>query len=413
MRNAVKLLLGMAIITGCGITSFANGYKILNVKSGKATAMGEAFIVQADDPSAIAFNPAGLAQLKGNQVNVHATVCNAYITHHSPAGVSTDNEDKWQTIPSVFVTTDMMGFENVTAGIGISLPNGISSEWAEDSFARYVATYSELTVADINPALGMKVSDNVMIGAGVNYYYSTAQLESMADAGTLAGGLPIGIDVPGKLEGDGTAWGGNVGLIYKINEKHSAAVTYHHAYSIDYDGDMTVGGIPTDIEASLDFPAVVVAGYALRPTDKWTVEFNADWTDWKSVDDIEIRSDIPGLINIDQKQDLRDTIAYKFGAQYQYTDNLALRCGYIYNEKATPERNWRPSLPDTDVHFFTAGFGYDIGNLTIDTALQFVHYEKRTIDNNVDWNELTSLSSVDGTYRTWAPCASVAATYRF
>jgi len=56
---------------------YANGYRLLCVKSTKATAMGEAFIVQADDPSAVAYNPAGIAQLKGLQLSLQGTLCNA------------------------------------------------------------------------------------------------------------------------------------------------------------------------------------------------------------------------------------------------------------------------------------------------------------------------------------------------
>jgi long-subunit fatty acid transport protein len=173
---------------------------------------------------------------------------------------------------------------------------------------------------------------------------------------------------------------------------------------------MTIAGSETEIEATIDFPEVIVLGYAFKPSEKWKFEVNLDWTHWSNVDDISI--DMSGQ-TIVQSQDMRNTIAYKFGSEYKYSEKLALRCGYIYNENATEDSSWRPSLPDTDIHFFTAGFGYSMGKMTIDTALQIVYYETRTIDNNVDFNEFASTSSIDGTYRTWAPCVSVAATYSF
>ena len=49
---AYAALIAMASFT----TARANGYKILGVKSARATAMGEAFVAQADAPEAVAIN---------------------------------------------------------------------------------------------------------------------------------------------------------------------------------------------------------------------------------------------------------------------------------------------------------------------------------------------------------------------
>src|SRR3989339_1074914 len=115
----VKLLMKVSVLfLVCVSTSYANGYRVLCVKSSKATAMGEAFIVQADDPSAIAYNPAGIAQLNGNQVNVNATVVNLYTEHTSLLGQSTDIKDKWQVVPSIFLTSDF-GQHKWVAGLGL------------------------------------------------------------------------------------------------------------------------------------------------------------------------------------------------------------------------------------------------------------------------------------------------------
>jgi hypothetical protein len=43
----------------------------------------------------------------------------------------------------------------------------------------------------------------------------------------------------------------------------------------------------------------------------------------------------------------------------------------------------------------------------------FIFYEERTIDNNVDSNAFSSSSTIDGSYETFAPCVSLAATYHF
>ena len=398
-------------LVGTGNAAYANAYKILCVRSVKATAMGEAFIAQADDPSAVAFNPAGLSQLRDNRLSLQGTLCSATTEYESPTGEKTDSEDEWQLVPSFFATTDLKQ-ENLGVGFGVTVPNGLSTKWGDDSFARYVATSSDLQVVDVGPAIGVRLADRWQLGAGLDYYTSHATLERMLDFGAAAG-APGTMDVPTKLDGDGSAWGFNVGAICELNPRHRLAATYRHPYDIEYDGDLSVAGQKSDLTATIDFPAVVVLGYAYRPTEKWTVEFDLDWTEWDKVGDIRVDMKDPALPDSDSAEDLENTLAYKVGAQYAYSDRLDLRCGYIYNQNATPDSTFRPSLPDTDMHFLTTGFGYEIGGVTIDTALQVVIYETRTVDNNVDMNEAFSSSSVDGTYRTLAFCASLGATYRF
>jgi opacity protein-like surface antigen len=134
-----------------------------------------------------------------------------------------------------------------------------------------------------------------------------------------------------------------------------------------------------DLTTSIDFPTVIVAGYAWRPTDKWKFEVNLDWTQWDQVGDITLDFDAAEVSDVTQKQGFHNTVAYKLGSEYQYSDQLALRAGYIYNQ----------------------------------TALALIFCKDRTIDNNVDANETVSSSSIDGTYEEFAICVSLATAYHF
>ncbi len=392
----------------------ANGYKILAVRSAKATALGEAFIVQADDPSAVAFNPAGLADLRGVQLSLQSTWCNAYTEHTSPGGVKTDMEDKWQPVPSAFATWDM-GTERFTLGLGVSLPNGLSSEWGADSFARYSGYYSELIIADYTLALGYRINEQLSVGFGLDYYVSELEQRQRIPGFAFFPALPL--DPAVRIKGSGEAWGFNLGIRYEFNERHAVAATYRKAFTVDYDGDVAVQGVGSfGMETSFDYPGSIVLGYAYRPNERWTFEVNLDWTHWSQVGDVVL--DIPALAGqpfapdgqVRIERDFHNTLAYKFGVQYQYSEALALRFGYIYNENATAEAVWNPTQPDTDMHFFTCGFAYDVTDyLTLETAFQLVYYETRSIANDVGF----PFGDVDGTYRTWAPCFTLGVVCRF
>ncbi|MFH0878131.1 MAG: outer membrane protein transport protein [Lentisphaerota bacterium] len=407
-----RLLVAVLLVASLESASYANGYRLLGLRSTKAIAMGEAFIVQADDPSAIAFNPAGLGQLNGSHVRLEGTLCNQYTKWTSPSGGQTENnESRWQLVPAAYASTSV-GITNMAMGFGISLPNGLASEWSKDGFARYVATYSDLMVIDFSPALGVKLNDHLLLGAGLDYYYSRAKLQRMVDVG-LMNGMPGAMDMESTLKGDGDAWGFNAGVIYHVNPRHGFALTYRLPYTIDYDGDITVADVKNDITADIDYPAVIVAGYAYKPVEQWKFEVDVDWTDWDAVGDIVIKYRDPVSPDVVQAQELHSTFAFKAGVEHQLSEVWALRLGYIYNENATAEATWRPSMPDTDTHFLTGGFGFHKGPFTVDGALQFVFYETRTIVNDVDFNKETSSSSIDGKYETFAPCVSLAAGYQF
>src|SRR6185369_1519178 len=61
----------MVVVWGFGAVCLAAGFKV-SEQGAKAMAMANAFAAQADDPSALYFNPAGIAFLPGAQVNLGA-----------------------------------------------------------------------------------------------------------------------------------------------------------------------------------------------------------------------------------------------------------------------------------------------------------------------------------------------------
>ncbi|MCM8813176.1 MAG: outer membrane protein transport protein [Candidatus Omnitrophica bacterium] len=395
-----------------GTPVYANGFKVLGVKSAKATAMGEAFVAQADDPSAIAFNPAGLPAVKGTQASLQLTETTAWIEHTAPSGRTEKNIDSWQTVPAFYLTSDW-GWDAVTTGFGISVPNGLGSEWSKTSMVRYVATYSDLQLIDFNPCVGWAVNDRFSVGLGISYYKSEATLENMLDFGLFAG-APGAADALSRLRADGDAWGYNAGVQYQLSETSTLALTFKSPFTVDYSGNADLGPtISSPATASLDYAGVVVFGYAFKPSEKLKCEVNIDWTNGNRLNNLVVDFSDPALADAVYQYNLENTFAYKFGVEYQLNERLALRAGYIYNENATPEATFRPSLPDTETHFLCTGVGYTVGKFVVDAAAVAIFYEDRTIDNNVGNNEFISSSSVDGRYETFAVDVAVGVTYRF
>jgi len=112
-------------------TSFAAGFRLPQAGA-KAMGMGFAFTAQADDPSAIYFNPAGLTQLKGQNIMFGVTYVRengGEFTGTTPVDNTTAIKNETQKslnfyIPNAYYTrTTNSG--DVSYGVGIYAPFGL------------------------------------------------------------------------------------------------------------------------------------------------------------------------------------------------------------------------------------------------------------------------------------------------
>jgi hypothetical protein len=80
----------MLFLTGMASSAWADGFRN-PFQGAAANAQSTAFIAQADDPSAIYYNPAALSQLEGIQQAVGAQFLSPHTTFTSPVGTRIDN----------------------------------------------------------------------------------------------------------------------------------------------------------------------------------------------------------------------------------------------------------------------------------------------------------------------------------
>ena len=90
-----------------------------------------------------------------------------------------------------------------------------------------------------------------------------------------------------RFVGNGWSVGYNLGVLWQPQEKVSLGATFRSATTITMGGhtefEQFASGIPyTSLPAQADFtfPLTAVVGISYRPTPKWNLEFDADYTDW-------------------------------------------------------------------------------------------------------------------------------------
>ena len=109
-----------------------------------ASGMGNAFSAQADDPSALHYNPAGMTQLRGVEFMTGALLSGGTTTFTSPTGVTAtgdrDGSLAWPPPTHLYLTANLKdlgirAFGDLTAGIGVTVPFGSVTRWPNESEA--------------------------------------------------------------------------------------------------------------------------------------------------------------------------------------------------------------------------------------------------------------------------------------
>jgi long-chain fatty acid transport protein len=167
--------LALCGLLAAGAPAAGSGFAF-NEQASKANALGGAFVAQADDPSAVFYNPGALALLADEPVftgGLSTHNLDEMLYQGLPPGVGAETngeqESAMNLVPHLYFV-QALG-EKMTAGIGIYQPFLLDAEWSQpDAFSgRFISLASEITAWDVAPTLGFQVSPGVGIGIGVIY----------------------------------------------------------------------------------------------------------------------------------------------------------------------------------------------------------------------------------------------------
>ena len=441
MMRTGKVLALLVVLLFAATPAMAGGFRLPEAGA-KAMGMGFAFTAQANDPSAIYFNPAGIIQLEGTNTKVGVT----YIKENGGTfkgitpltgglTVSETQKDLDFFVPNAFVTIKKS--PDFAYGVGIFSPFGLGQEYENKntSIFRNQITKIDLLTVVINPTVAYRVNEFLSVGAGIDFLYGEAILEKTPVSLALGGDL-----YNSKLEGDGTAWGYNFGAQLNPSKNLKIGAAYRSPFTLDIkDGDVEIrninvalaplfGGTSFDTKgsATVSMPATFDLGVAYT-LDRLTVEVDASWTFWSSFK--ALRIDIPPVFlpsppyppntavlgPTTSPKNWDDVVAIYVGGEYRVTDPLALRLGFRYDPTPVPAETMGPELPDSDKLYYCAGAGYKYNNWTFDLAYMFVDKKDRTVNNqSVPPIVLgTPLTGFNGTWTGDAHLVALDVGYKF
>lgn len=415
-KSSLAVAMALAIVLLCiPHPAFAAAFGIFEQGS-KAMGMAGAFTAQADDPSALFHNAGGLAFLDRQAISLGATYLQVEGTQFEGAapfpgpGVTGEMKDLNALVPHVYYVRPIN--ERWKWGVGIISPFGLETEWKDpDTWAgRFINQKAKLTVIDVNPTVGWKVSKTFGVGLGIVGRFSDVELNRNLPA-TLLGGPPLDIANTRLTSDTETGIGWNVGFLHKPGEYFSWGFSYRSKITVDYGGNGVFTQIPTGIPpidgvvpvviplnqdvpvvTEIEFPDMASLGVAVGLTRQLLAEVDLNWTGWSSFDALPlVFATAPQLSSI-VEQGYEDAYNYRVGLRYATARGSQVRFGVVFDESPQPDAAVGPLLPDSDRTGFTVGYSGPRGRY--DAALMYLDADTRTTLSNRDL--------FNGTYKTSA-----------
>jgi len=415
----------------------AEGFRVLD-HGAAATGQGAAFSAQADNPSAVHYNPAGMTQLKGIQFSAGTLLIGGSIEFKSASGGKVDGDLGGSIAnppPStLFLTAHLpaLGLKdlpNWTVGVGVTSPFALKVDYPDNSDIAPVLTSAALPLIDIKPTVAYKLNDYIAIGGGLDIYTFAsflgeghAELQQNAAPGNTFG-IPAGTGL--EANGKDTALGFNASVLWTPLRNAvgkpilNLGFVYRNGANLNLDGDFLANGAKVaDASTTIELPDVytwAIAGWPIRNAQhEWKIEVDVEYADWTDLKDIDLQlsnfknPNIPSGFRqtIPQPRNYGDAWIFMVGTEFKVLSppalpkwDVSLRAGYLRSETPVPSRDFDPSNPDADFNAFSAGVGFmchapakflgvlpcdSLGAkaMGLDLAYQILLYQTRGISNN-------------------------------
>lgn len=390
----VALLLAPTIALGSGFALFEHG--------ARGVAMGGAFGATANDPTALYYNPAGLAFLEGTQVAAGAyfiTLASDFKGANPYPGASYKASQKSQIFypPHIYATGALSG--NLRWGIGLNAPFGLGTWWEDDFAGKFITKRTDLKIFNLNPTLAYKISDSFSIALGADYFITNVDLTRSIPAVNPFTQQVAEVGQVHMYTRQQTGLGWNVAMLGHLGGGFSAGLAYRSKVKVDMEGKASFVQFRTGYadfdtivatqipfnenptaKTGIDFPDEVRVAFAWH-NDVWRVE--ADWVrmGWSSFKELPITlPKYPQLSSV-RPENYQDSRTYRLGFEYGGGKAWAWQLGFLYDESPVPTETVSPILPDAKRTGISIGFSKNLSpNTRFDVGFLHLIFPERSTE---------------------------------
>tara|TARA_B100000678_G_scaffold291050_1_gene305979 strand:+ start:771 stop:1301 length:531 start_codon:yes stop_codon:yes gene_type:complete len=141
---------------------------------------------------------------------------------------------------------------------------------------------------------------------------------------------------------------------------------------------LTVNGAFTEtaVTAGLDLPASTELGVRWTATDKLRVYADMIWTDWSSLEALELDYENPDQPNSIEELNYQDAGRYSLGFDYDISPGWTLRAGYAFDQTPVQPESRSARIPDNDRHVLAVGASWNASETwSVDLAYNRIEIE--------------------------------------
>jgi len=335
---------GTAVLAACcmGVmTAQAGGFASQNM-SASGLGVANAVVASADDVSAAAYNPAGIAWQDGFNAMLGMDVRYRNSSVKVTGGVA-PNQGSEANLNHLYASW-MPHDGSIGFSLGYNTPYVMDNNW--DLAFPATTGRSTLKLNRLSLDTIYAVNSSLAVAAGVDWYMSTIDLT-----------LP-GQNYSAKNK---SALGGHLSAKWKFTPAWSVGAMARLGSKIKFSDRLAQ-------PLTLNLPDEFTLGVAHEIGDALRLELDTQWSRW---------SKLKSLGN--QTLSMRDSLTVMTGATWFWRENSQFRFGYAYDQGANKDTGFNPVVADQTGHKLTLGAGGDMFGFHADLAFAYTFSPKSTV----------------------------------
>ncbi|MFZ0241123.1 MAG: outer membrane protein transport protein [Desulfobacterales bacterium] len=360
------LVLGSSRATAGGLIA----YEVGTADVGLASA---GYNARAQDASTAFTNPAGMTRLSGTQFLAAGQVLwsNTKFSIGSRTSPELGNDDGGYAVGSDGWFLGGGGFLSYSVSpdlkLGFALTGnfGAPLSYNDNWVGRYYVQEATLLGISFLPSVAYKLTDKLSLAVGVTAMYGIYTNQVAINNVDPAFG-----DGRLKIDDNDWGWGGNLGLLYEINQDIRLGFTWNSQVDLDFKAPAQFSNISpglvallngrgllnSSISVGINVPQQAMGSIFAQLNDRWAVLGSVGWQQWSKFGQVELGiDDTSNPTSTTAELDFKDTWHVAMGAQYRLSQPWLLNFGIAYDSDCQDGANVSPLLPVNSAWRFGVG----------------------------------------------------------
>jgi long-chain fatty acid transport protein len=377
--------------------AWGNGLSLNGVGT-RAVAMGNAYYGIADDYSALYWNPAGLTDIDGMEINGTFMAIYPKATYSfSQANIDTESTNglfKYIFPNGSFAYDGLLGGK-MAFGVSAYVPAGMGVVWDGNDLAPLVQGdtsdwETKIGMFEIAPGAAFQLHPMISVGGAFYVDYVMTEMKFPVAMG------PPQQQIIGHFSEDasGIGFSGVVGVKVKPHPMFSAGFSFKPKRAVTTDGTANIPELsqmqmPTSsgFTRKLRWPMELMFGAAVMPTNKLTIGAGGRYQFWEDAcdcftatyDDPDWQQYMSSAGADRWLLNWGNTYQINVGAEYKVHPMLDIRGGYYRDPSPAPNSTYTILLPGCDWNVVTFGTGVHVSKFDVNFAFEYLMGTERNI----------------------------------